>query len=107
MYVSSVLASSTTMLAAANISGLSTAQAIGVFAGIPLGIIVLVGLSVFAGTRGKADSRSARVSARPRVRTDPVLGRPAGSENDPGPQPTSRRVTVEAASGTDAPKPKS
>jgi hypothetical protein len=107
VYVSSVLASSTTALAAANISGLNTAQAIGVFAGIPLGIIVLIGLVVFTWTRGKADSRSARVSPRPRVRTAPVLGRPDGSENDPGPQRTSRRAIADAASGTDAPEPKS
>jgi hypothetical protein len=91
-YAASLLTGTTTALAAGNTSGLNTPQAIGIFAGIPLGLIVLIGLTVFTWTRGKSDGRSARVSSGPRVRTTPVLGRPVGSENDPGPQRTPREV---------------
>jgi hypothetical protein len=84
--VEAVEAYAASLLAAAGSSGLSPAQTLGMFVGIPLGVLVLIGLTVFAWTRGRTDSRSARVGTVPRVRTTPVLGRPPGSENEPGPQ---------------------
>jgi hypothetical protein len=83
---------------------LSLGENVGIYVGIPAGVLAGIAVVVFTvvSLTGSVDSRSIRVARLqgPRVRTEPVLGRPTDAEQHARGQPA-RRLTDEHSAPAD------